>query len=97
MDNKELYLYGTLLALAQDQHDAICKLAIGELGFFAKSRIQSRGREIGKFISKIASHKVENGYANINQNILNDLELVRNGNFPKHYSDDILDMVKNYL
>ena len=97
MDNNELYLYGTLMGLAQDQQDAIGKLASGSLGFFGKSRIQSRGREIGKFITKIAKHKNQLGIQNVNESILTDLESIKNGNFPKRYSDDLFDMVKNYL
>ena len=97
MDTKELYLYGTLLALAQEQKEAITKLASGSLGFFGKSRIQSRGRVIGKFIFKIVNHKNKVGIQNPNENILADLELIKSGAFPKSYSDDVIDMVKNYL
>lgn len=97
MDNEELYLYGALLALAQDQQEAITKLTSGSLGFFGKSRIQSRGREIGKFISKIENHKKKGGIKNLNENILADLELIKSGAFPKSYSNDVIDMIKNYL
>tara|TARA_B110000196_G_scaffold45524_1_gene35886 strand:+ start:643 stop:936 length:294 start_codon:yes stop_codon:yes gene_type:complete len=97
MDNEELYLYGALLALAQDQQEAITKLTSGSLGFFGKSRIQSRGREIGKFISKIENHKKKVGIKNLNENILADLELIKSGAFPKSYSNDVIDMIKNYL
>ena len=97
MDTEELYLYGALLALAQDQQEAITKLTLGSLGFFGKSRIQSRGREIGKFISKIANHKKRVGIQNLNENILADLELIKSGALHKSYSDDVIDMVKNYL
>jgi len=97
MDNKELYLYGTLMALAQEQHEAIGQLTSGTLGFFGKSRIQSRGREIGKFVAKIASYKSQQGNQNINESILADLESIKNGNFPKKYAEDVVDKVKNYL
>ena len=97
MDTEELYLYGALLGLAQDQQEAITKLTSGSLGFFGKSRIQSRGREIGKFVSKIANHKKSVGIQNLNENILADLELIKNGVLHKSYSDDVIDMIKNYL
>ena len=97
MDTEELYLYGALLALAQDQQEAITKLTSGSLGFFGKSRIQSRGREIGKFISKIATHKKRVGIPALTEPILTDLELIKSGALHKSYSDDVIDMVKNYL
>jgi len=97
MDSEELYLYGTLMALAEEQQEAINKLVAGSLGFFGKSRMQSRGREIGKFIFKIANHKTKVGIQNVNESILLDLESIKSGNFPKKYSDDVVDMVKNYI
>jgi hypothetical protein len=36
MDSKESYLYGTLLALAEEQSVAISKLAQGSLGWYVK-------------------------------------------------------------
>ena len=97
MDNKELYLYGTLMALAQEQQEAISQLTSGTLGFFGKSRIQSRGREIGKLAAKIVKYKNQLGKQNANESILADLESIKNGNFPKKYSENIVDMVKNYF
>ena len=100
MDHKEHYLYGTLMALAQDQQDAINKLTTGTLGFFGKSRIQSRGREIGKFITKISNHKNKQGIQNIYQSIQEDLNSIKNKDFPfdkKEYSDGAFDTLKTYL
>ena len=74
MDHKEHYLYGTLMALAQDQNDAIKKLTTGTLGFLGKSRIQNRGREIGKFVTKISNHKNKQGIQNIYESIQEDLK-----------------------
>lgn len=97
MDSEELYLYGTLMALAEEQQEAINKLVAGSLGFFGKSRMQGRGREIGKFFSKIASHKTKAGIRNVNESILLDLESIKSGNFPKTYSDDVFKMLENYI
>lgn len=100
MDHKEHYLYGTLMALAQDQKDAINKLTTGTLGFFGKSRIQSRGREIGKFITKISNHKNKQGIQNIYQSIQEDLNSIKNKDFPfdqKEYTDGAFDTLKIYL
>tara|TARA_Y100000994_G_scaffold131754_1_gene107971 strand:+ start:290 stop:583 length:294 start_codon:yes stop_codon:yes gene_type:complete len=97
MDNKELYLYGTLMALAQEQQDAISKLVTGSLGFFGKSRMQSRGREIGKSVEKVIQHKVRQGISNPQKSIINDLKSIENGNFSKKYSQAVIDMIKNYL
>jgi hypothetical protein len=100
MDHKEHYLYGTLMALAQDQKDAINKLTSGTLGFFGKSRIQSRGREIGKFITKISKHKNTLGIQNTHESVLTDLSSIKNKDFPfdkKEYSNETFDTLKIYL
>lgn len=102
MTNSELYLYGTLLALAQEQSEAIGKLTTGGLGFFGKSRIQSRGREIGKFVDKIAKAKSKQGHFDrdgIAAEIRQDLQSVQNGERPEFptYSQEIFDMIGNYL
>ena len=97
MNNKELYLYGTLLALAQEQDEAISKLVSNELGWFGKNRIQARGREIGKFVTKIAKEKHSRGIVDIKTSILEDLTKIKNGDFPKQYKENVVDTIKNYL
>ena len=100
MDHKEHYLYGTLMALAQDQNDAIKKLTTGTLGFFGKSRIQNRGREIGKFITKISNHKNKQGIQNIYESIQEDLNSIKNKDFPfdkKEYLEGAFDTLQTYL
>lgn len=97
MDSEEIYLYGTLMALAKEQDEAINKLVDGSLGFFGKSRIQSRGRAIGKFLNKIADYKTKVGIKNIRESIDSDLEQIKNGNFPKRYSKESVELIKNYL
>ncbi len=85
------------MALAEEQQEAINKLVNSSLGFFGKSRMQSRGREIGKLISKIGSYKSKVGIQNVNESIFLDLEAIKNGNFHKTYSDDVVEIVKNYI
>lgn len=97
MDSEETYLYGSLMALAQEQEEAIKKLVEGSLGFFGKSRIQSRGRAIGKFLNKIENYKIKVGIKNIRESIDSDLEQIKRGNFPKIYSQETIDLIKNYL
>ena len=97
MNKKELYLYGTLLALAEEQNEAISKLVSNELGWFGKNRIQGRGREIGKFVTKIAKEKQSRGIGDIKTSILEDLTKIKNGDFPKKYKESDVDMIKNYL
>ena len=71
-DNKEHYLYGTLLALLEDQFEAIGKLSKKQLGVWGKYRIQPRGREIGNFVQKIQNHKLNKGVRGINESIIKD-------------------------
>jgi hypothetical protein len=96
MDNQELYLYGTLLALAEEQSVAMSKLARRELGWWGKGRIQSRGREIGKFLQKISNHKTSKGSNNCSEDIRSDLAEIRSGNFPKNYSEEIFETLESY-
>ena len=61
MDKKETYLYGTYLALIKEQLVALDKLSSGNLGFWGKSRISARTKEMGKFLEKIINHKLQAG------------------------------------
>ena len=97
MNNKEIYLYGTVLALAEEQENAIKQLALGKLGFFGKSRIQSRGREIDKFLEKIKLNKKQLGVIDINESIISDLESIRLGKLQRMYASDVIEMVRAYL
>ena len=55
--NKELYLYGTLLALVEEQEIAIQDLTDGRLGWFGKKRIATRGEKITSYINEIIKYK----------------------------------------
>ena len=46
---------------------------LGKLGFFGKSRIQSRGREIDKLLEKIKLNKKQLGVIDITESIISDL------------------------
>lgn len=56
MDKKETYLWGTLLALVREQLDAINKYS--SLGFWEKSRMQSRNKAMIKFMKKLCKYKI---------------------------------------
>jgi hypothetical protein len=60
LKNKELYLYGTLLALVEEQQIAIQTLAEGRLGWFGKNRIAPRGEKITSYIDGIIGYKKRN-------------------------------------
>ena len=60
LTHKEIYLYGTLLALAEEQGNALLKLQNQNLGFFGKSRLESRLKEIEKFFNKLIESKKKN-------------------------------------
>ncbi|MDB3993868.1 helicase associated domain-containing protein [Gammaproteobacteria bacterium] len=87
MGSKEVYLYGTLLALADEQSDAISKLTQGGLGWWEKNRIQARGEKICGFIEKILEYKASRGSKNCSEEVKTDLEKIKLGNFPKNYSE----------
>ena len=55
MDHKEHYLYGTLMALAQDQKDAINKLTTGTLGFFGLG-MEPESADWGSMINQTRSY-----------------------------------------
>ena len=57
LKNKELYLYGTLLALSEEQAQAINDLANGKIGWFGKTRIAARGEKITSFINELIKYK----------------------------------------
>ena len=96
-DNKEHYLYGTLLALLEDQLEAIGKLTRKQLSLWGKYRIQPRGREIGNFVQKIQNHKINKGVRDINESIIKDLQLISEGYFPKVYSEEFISECKQYI
>ena len=96
-DNKEHYLYGSLLNLLREQFEAIEKLSKNELGIWGRYRIQPRGREIGNFIQKIQKHKINKGENNINESIIEDLDLISEGYFPKIYPETIMAKSKEYI
>jgi len=57
---KEIYLYGTLLALVREQLDAFDKQVTSGLGFWARARLGSRTKEMQKFVFKILTIKAGN-------------------------------------
>ena len=80
LDKKEIYLYGTLLALIREQLESVDKVSGGKLGFWGKNRMQARNKEIDKFLRKIIEHKFGQGFSDPLEQILSDLELIRNDN-----------------
>jgi hypothetical protein len=58
LDKKDVYLWGTLLALVREQLAAIDKHVQGTLGMWGRARLQSRTKEIQKFIFKLMERKM---------------------------------------
>ena len=61
LDKKETYLYGTLLALIQENLVAFEKHQQGKLGFWGRSRASSRNSAIDKFVQKVIDYKSAHG------------------------------------
>ena len=98
LDKKETYLYGTLLALAQEQLDAIEKKIQGRLGFWGKSRMSARNHELTKFLLKIIEHKVGKGSVDPLSSLVDDLELIEaDQQVWNDISADQLEYVRNVL
>ena len=70
---REVYLYGVLLALvnanlaAQDRHQK------GNLGFWGRARASQRNRAIDKFVRKLIDHKSRQGSNDPPSEIVSDL------------------------
>ena len=98
-DNKELYLYGTLVALFEEQVEAIDKLTDGRLGMWGKSRLGARNREIDKILDKILAHKrTKLGTSfDASSELQHDLESIRTGALGRRYSDGSLRFFESLL
>jgi beta-lactamase class D len=80
LDKKEIYLWGTLLALVKEQLEAINKTATGSLGFWGKSRIQARNKEMEKFLKKLIEHKLSCYGDDVMDALLKDIEFIKQDN-----------------
>ena len=78
MDRKETYLYGTYLALIREQLAALDKLTNVTLGFWGKSRVGGRTKEMGKFLQKIVNYKLQAGVGDPFLQMKEDLSLIEN-------------------
>ncbi len=58
LNKKEIYLWGTLLALVKEQLEAINKVTSGSIGFWGKGRIKSRNKAMEKLLKKLIAHKI---------------------------------------
>jgi len=76
MDKTETYLWGTLLALAREQLEAIDKQLKGELGLLGKMRFSSRNQAIAKFTFQLVRHKAETQGGNAGLSLAGDLEAI---------------------
>ena len=98
MDKKETYLYGTLLALVQDNLLALEKHQKGNLGFWGRARASSRNGTIDKFIQKIIDYKSKHGNGEPIDEIVQDLSFIRRDTEVwDDVSDEQLDMVRKLL
>ena len=98
MDKKETYLYGTLLALIQDNLEALEKHQQGKLGIWGRARASSRNSAIDKFIQKIIDYKSKCGRENPVDEMVRDLSDIRlDTEVWDDVSDEQLDMVRILL
>ena len=58
LSSTEFYHYGKLLALAQEQEEAIEKLARGELGWWGRNRMAPRAEAMNASLNKITQKKI---------------------------------------
>ena len=98
MDKKETYLYGTLLALIQDNLLAMEKHQKGKLGFWGRTRASSRNGVIDKFVQKIIDYKTNCGREDPIDDMVKDLSFIRqDAEAWNDISDEQLDMVRKLL
>ena len=98
LDRKETYLYGTLLALVQEQLDAIDKRVSGRLGFWGRSRMSARNQTMMKFLRKIITHKISTGAIDPLTSVAIDLECIEQDNAVwDDISREQLEYVRNVL
>ena len=98
MDKKETYLYGTLLALVQDNLRALEKHKKGKLGFWGRARATSRNGTIDKFIQKIIDYKDKRGSDDPIDKMVQDLSFIRRDTEVwDDIADEQLDMVRKLL
>ena len=76
LNKKEVYLYGTLLALVNENFVAMEKHRRGELGMWGRARASSRNSTIDKFVVKLFSYKEGQGCSNPANEILADLSFI---------------------
>jgi len=96
MHSKENYLYATLLALTEEQSEAISQLTQGNLGWWGKGRVQARGAKICGLIEKIIAYKTSQGSMNCSEEIMKDLQGIKSGKFPKSYSEACFRTLESY-
>ena len=98
LDKKETYLYGTLLALIQENLVALDKHQQGKLGFWGRARASSRNGAIDKFIKKIITHKSARGHDDpIDEMVLDLMHIQQDTQVWDGVSDDQLDMLRKLL
>ena len=76
LDNKETYLFGTLLALVREQLEAVEKLHAGKLGWWGRGRMAPRSQTMGKFMRALLAHKAEKGVIDPLAEVSADLEFI---------------------
>lgn len=59
MNNQDIYLWGTLLALVREQLAAVDKHLNGRLGIWGRARFHARTKEMGNFVIKLLQHKAQ--------------------------------------
>lgn len=98
MDKKNIYLWGTLLALVREQLDAIDKQVGGRLGIWGKSRFHSRSKQLQKFLFELYHRKAQTHGDQAVQALLEDLQQIENDkNTWKDITQNELEYVRNML
>ena len=98
LGKKETYLYGTLLALVEENLVAIEKHQQGKLGVWGRARASSRNGAIDKFVQKIINHKLARGQDDPIDEMVLDLAFIQNDvDVWDDVSDAQLDMLRKLL
>ena len=78
MTKKEIYNYGTLIALIKEQNEAYQKQKEGKLGWWGRARMPERDKTIFKFATMIIKDKLSksNEFSQVIESIHSDLSFI---------------------
>jgi len=78
MTKKEIYNYGTLIALIKEQNEAYQKQKEGKLGWWGRARMPERDKTIFKFATTIIEDKLNrlSEFRQVIESIYSDLNFI---------------------